>query len=154
MVREFITSTGKLTVWPVLPEEECKQTGGPASIQTETPKHRKNAPSKSTDTAFHSNACSIVWHFVTVKTMEGWISFRWDVALNWKSRSLTFPVQVPFFTVWPPLVSVCVQSYLIQSKGCPIFPRLSFSLQQQLTFFYFFKCQTCYISFFGFATQL
>lgn len=33
----------KPTVWPVLPEEECKQTGGPASIQTKTPPKHKSS---------------------------------------------------------------------------------------------------------------
>lgn len=48
-LRVFFQGGGavKHTVWPALPEEECKQTGGPASIQTETPRNTKAALSKS-----------------------------------------------------------------------------------------------------------
>lgn len=75
MVMSFVSSTGWLTVWPALPEEECKQTGGPTGFTCTN-------CSEDTLNSVHDYC---IWKFVKIRTWRiNFLfflkTFRYDVA--------------------------------------------------------------------------
>lgn len=105
MAISFVSSTVRLTVWPALPEEECKQTGGPTGISIETPKRIKAAPSNSTQALkharYHLAACNIK-AFENKEHLDEMLLSYWDAI-----QSL-FRVQAPFLSFACFSLSLCL----------------------------------------------